>query len=65
MAGFDSFETALTMDTRPKEWFADDELFSPRSVHFSNPLVTQSWEVPRIEKNKRQSMFYSKKDFAR
>lgn len=64
-AGFDSFETALTMDTRPKEWFADDELFSPRSVHFSDPLVTQSWEVPRIEKNKRQSMFYSKKDFAR
>lgn len=61
-ASFDSFETALTTDIGSTERDTDNNLFSPRSVHFSHPLVTQSWEVPRIEKGIRKSMFYSKKD---
>jgi hypothetical protein len=64
-ASFDTFETALTVDIRTKEWSTDDKVFSPRSVHFSHPLVTQSWEVPRIEKDRKQTMFYSKKDITK
>ena len=71
-AGMDAFEVALkSMDTsevgllvdaNASRWNLGGSAYAHRSVHFADPLVTQSWEVPRIDKSKQRSMFYSRRD---
>ena len=37
---------------------------SDKSVRFSDPLVTDSWDVPRKEEDDIEKLFYSAMDFA-
>lgn len=74
-AGMDAFEIALnSMDTstvalladmNTSRWILGDKTNARRSVSFADPPVTQLWEVPRIDKNSRRSMFYSKRDIVK
>ena len=60
--GFDTSTVALLAEMNASRWILGDTADGHRSVRFADPLVTHSWEVPRIDKNSQRSMFYSKRD---
>jgi len=63
---FGGLELALSSDTDDS---TDEELSSneddAKTVQFADPLVTKSWVVPRIAKDDKQLMFYSRRDIAK
>lgn len=36
-----------------------------KTIQFADPLVTCSWEVPRIAKDDKEALFYSRRDIAK
>lgn len=62
---FDTFEIALIMDIQSIELSVEERQYYPKTVHFSDPLVTHSWKVPRIEQTIKSTMFYSDRDIMR
>jgi hypothetical protein len=62
---FGGLELALSSDTQSKKELMEEEaLYYPKRVQFSEPLVTRSWEVPRIAQDAKKAMFYSRRDIS-
>jgi hypothetical protein len=63
---FGGLELALSSDTQSTEELMDEAaLYDPKRVQFAEPLVTRSWEVPRIAQDAKQTMFYSRRDISK
>ena len=58
-------ETNLTMETDASASTIEVSLYDPKTVHFSDPLVTEAWEVPRTERSMKKLLFYTPREIAR
>lgn len=58
-------ETAI-MESDPIETWetghVEVTLYDPKMVQFADPLVTESWEIPKIRRQYKRRMFYSTRD---